>query len=349
MPDEIRDVPKFDALKILPSGTLVVWQELDRMFQGSGNVERQLPDRMNAVREHLALVFHRYLSGEDDLRQLSILMNNSPVEPSDPFLLNRNTLTGQPYPIEIDGTPIGIATYMLPHTSKLRAADKKLLGLTADLQKNQGFYVYRNKRLIVWGTWFNRSKKEFLSQLARIRIDIPPEFDGLWVLDVKKSRAVPPPVVCRNLDGAIENLSTRSKRTYTYRGRKETDNKIYPVWNRRKTRDGGFVYEVNEEFPLCRRLIEKFPACERELKNLLKFIASDLPLNQLQIDLSGRNVEIENASLCTAETVRDILKIFVDGLSNAKVNELLDNLKQDEPYKSFPQVIDEFRKDDAHD
>ncbi len=223
------------------------------------------------------------------------------------------------------------------------------MGITADLQRNQGFYVYRNKRLIVWGTWFNRSKKEFLSQPARIKIDIPPEFDGLWVLDVKKSRAVPPPVVCRNLDGAIENLSTRSKRTYTYRGRKETDKKIYPVWHRRKTRDGGFVYEVNEEFPICRQLIEKFPACERELKNLLKFIAAELPLNQLQIDLSGRNVEVENASLCTAETVREIIKIFTDGLSKAKVNELLDNLKQDEPYKSFPQVIDEFRKDDAHD
>ena len=188
-----------------------------------------------------------------------------------------------------------------------------------------------------------------MSQLARIRIDIPPEFDGLWVLDVKKSRAVPPPVVSRNLDGAIENLSTRSKKTYTYRGRKETDEKFYPVWTRRKTRDGAFVYEVNEEFPVVRRLLEKFPACERELKNLLKFIASELPLNQLQIDLSGRNVEIENASLCTAETVRDILKILTDGNSAHATNKLLDDLARDEPYKSFPQVIDEFRKDDAHD
>lgn len=201
----------------------------------------------------------------------------------------------------------------------------------------------------MWGTCFNRSKKEFLSQLARIRIDIPPEFDGLWVLDVKKSRAVPPPVIRERLDGAIENLSTRSKKTYTYRGRKETDEKFYPVWIRRKTCDDAFVYEVNEEFPVCRRLIEKFPACERNLKNLLKFIASDLPLRQLQIDLSGDKVEIENANLCTAETVCEIIKIFVDGKSAHDTNKLLNNLKRDEPYKNFPQVIAEFRKDDVYD
>ncbi len=347
-PDETQDVPKFDALKILPSGTLVVWQELDRMFQGSGKIERQLPDRMDAVREHLSLVFHRYLSGEDDLQKFSILMNNLPVEPSDPFLLNRNTPAGEPYSIPIGETPIGIATYMLPYPSKLRAADKKLLGITADLQKNQGFYVYRNKRLIVWGTWFNRSKKEFMSQLARIRIDIPPEFDGLWVLDVKKSRAVPPPVIRERLDGAIENLSTRSKRTYTYRGRKETD-KIYPAWNRRKTPDSGFIYEINEDFPVVRRLLEKFPACERDIKKLLKLIAAELPLRQLQIDLNNSDVEVENANLHTDDDIREILKIVTDGKSRSEVNALLDKLKRDDPYKNFPQVIAEFRKDDAYD
>ena len=222
------------------------------------------------------------------------------------------------------------------------------MGITADLQRNQGFYVYRNKRLIVWGTWFNRSKKEFLSQLARIQIDIPPEFDSLWVLDVKKSRAVPPPVIRERLDGAIENLSTRSKRTYIYRGRKETE-KIYPVWNRRKIRDGGFVYEINEDFPVVRRLLEKFPACKRDIKKLLKLIAAELPIQQLQNDLSEDKVAVENANLHTDDDIREILKIVTDGKSRSEVNALLDKLKHDDPYKNFPQVIAEFRKDDAHD
>lgn len=263
------------------------------------------------------------------------------------LVFHRNTQAADALTIKIDGAPIKIVPYRLPFPSKLKSADKKLLGLTADLQRAQGFYVYRNKRLIIWGTWFNRSKKETLSQLARIRIDIPPALDGLWVLDVKKSVAVPPPAVINNLDALIKNISERSRRTWKFRGRKETDKKFFPVWNRLKTRDG-IVYEVNAEHPIFLRLIEKFPACEREFKNLLKLIAAELPLNQLTVDLNA-DKEIANAELYTAESVREILKIFTDGLSNRELANLLDNLKRDEPYKNFPQVIDEFRGSDAYD
>ncbi|MBR3748202.1 MAG: hypothetical protein IKN27_14710 [Selenomonadaceae bacterium] len=271
------------------------------------------------------------------------------VEPADPFLLNRNTQAQDELSISVDGTPIKIVPYMLPFPSKLKAADKKLLGLTADLQRNQGFYVYRNRRLIVWGTWFRRSKKEFLSQLARIRIDIPPAFDGLWVLDVKKSVAKPPPVIRQNLDALIEKISASSKRTYTYRGRREHDKNFRHVWNRLKMRDGAVTYEIDETYPMFLRLIEKFPACEREFKNFLRLIAAELPLNQLTLDLGGNNVAIENADLYRADNVREILKIFTDGLTGDALNKLLDGLTRDEPYKNFPQVIDEFRGSDAND
>lgn len=72
------------------------------------------------------------------------------------------------------------------------------------MQKNQSFYVYRNKRLIVWGTWFNKARKDILSQLARIKIDIPAEYDNLWTLEVKKSAMSPPSSVRKNLDSLID-------------------------------------------------------------------------------------------------------------------------------------------------
>ena len=128
-----------------------------------------------------------------------------------------------------------------------------------------------------------------------------------------------------------------------------TDTKIYPAWNRRKIRDGSFVYEINEEFPVFRRLVEKFPACKRDLKNLLKIIAAELPLNSLKVDLTDSKIEIENQNLCTDDDIREILKIVTDGKSRREVNKLLDNLNRDEPYKNFPHVIDEFREDEAYD
>ena len=348
-PEEIECIPKFDLLKNLSSGTLVVWQELNRMLQGSSDFERKMPDKMNAVRDHLALVFHRYLNGEDDLNKLSIFVNNLAIEPSDPFLRNKNTQAQAVTPFLIDGQQIKIVPYVLPFPSRLSKTDKKLLGITADLQKNQGIYVYRNKRLIVWGKWFRLQKREKLSQLARIQIDIPPAFDSLWVLDVKKSFAIPPAVVCRNLDAMIEKISEKSRRTWVWRGRKETDKKIYPLWNRIKTRDGGIVYEINEKHPIFRRLIEKFPACEKDFKSTLKSIAAEFPFTQLTIDLSGDKNKIQNVGLYSEDDVQRILQIYIDGLTHEEANKLLDNLEQEEPYKNFPQIIEKFRKDAAYD
>lgn len=240
--------------------------------------------------------------------------------------------------------PIKYAGYMLPYPSKLKATDRKLLGITADLQRNQGFYIYRNKRLIVWGTWFRCAKKETLSQLARIQIDIPPALDSLWVLDVKKSAAVPPALVSQNFDAIIKNLAEKSKGTFTFRGRLETDKNFHHVWNRRTTREKEIVYEINDEHPVFLRLIEKFPACEQNFRNLLKLIAASLPMTSLTLDLRGGDAEIKNPALYTEDMARQILTTFTDGLTNDKLNALLDNLAKDDTFKNYPQLLEEFRR-----
>lgn len=341
--EEIFDVPCVNMLKNLSSGTLVVWQDLDRMFQGSENIKLILPDKMNNVVNHLALVFHRYLAGESGLKKCSIAVNNLPVEPSDPFLKDKSMQIMDEEKIEIPGyPPIKIVPYMLPYPSKLSVTDKKILGITEDLQKNQGFYVYRNKRLIVWGKWFRLTKKETLSQLARIQIDIPPAFDKEWVLDVKKSTAVPPEIVRKKLEGIVEELTGKSWRTYSFRGKRETDKKFPHMWNRLKTRDGGITYEINESHPIFLRLIEKFPACEENFKNLLKLISASLPINQLMIDFHGSD-EIKNSTLYSEEEARKILKVFLEGLSKAEVLKLLNSLARDDIFKHHSQLLEEFK------
>ena len=343
--DETKDIPRIDLLEKFSSGTLVVWQELDRMLQENKNIEKLLPEKMNEVIGHLSLVFHRYLSGEDDLKKISILVNNQCVEPSDPFLQHKNTQKMPDDAIRIEGCPpIKFVAYMLPYPSKLNANDKKLLGITSDLQRNQGFYVYRSKRLIVWGTWFKRARKETLSQLARIQIDIPPALDNLWVLDIKKSTAIPPAIVSKSFDSIIENLAAKSKRAWTYRGNVETDKNAQHVWNRLKTRDGGIVYEINDKHPIFLRLIDKFPACEQNFRNLLKLIAASLPMNRLTLDLRGGDVEINNVALYSENEARQILKVFIDGLLDNEVNALLDSLTKDDTFKNYPKLLAEFRR-----
>ena len=80
--EDFSSVPHIDDLLSQESGTLVVWQNLDRMLMGEMDFERALGRKMDEVRSHLELVFHRYLSGERGIKRLDILFNNAKKNPN---------------------------------------------------------------------------------------------------------------------------------------------------------------------------------------------------------------------------------------------------------------------------
>ncbi|MBK1720054.1 hypothetical protein CKO27_20840, partial [Thiocystis violacea] len=59
----------------------------------------------------------------------------------------------------------------------------------------QGFYFYRNHRLIQAGGWNGliQNEAEPHGSLARVRIDLPPSFDDSFSLNVQKSSVIVPP------------------------------------------------------------------------------------------------------------------------------------------------------------
>lgn len=84
--EEISQVPQIECLMESDTGTLVVWQQLDRLKAGETNFELALGRKIDSVREHLALVYHRYLSGESGITKLKLSINGAAVTPIDPFL-----------------------------------------------------------------------------------------------------------------------------------------------------------------------------------------------------------------------------------------------------------------------
>lgn len=103
------------------------------------------------------------------ITKLTIQMNGLKIEPKDPFLIGRSTVFQADEKFMIEGYPVEVSSFMLPHVSNLTKKEKAALGGTEGLTKDQGFYIYRNKRLLVWGTWFRMHRKDELSKLARIR------------------------------------------------------------------------------------------------------------------------------------------------------------------------------------
>ena len=338
--EEVESCPHFKELMSLEFGTLVIWQKLDRLKAGEIKFEEALGRKMDVVREHLSLVFHRYLTGEPGLNKFDISINGQAVVPLDPFMTHKSVQAMADEVLIVRGERILVRPYILPHTSKMSAEEIKRMGGKEGLRRQQGFYIYRNKRLVVWGTWFRMMRQGEMSKLVRIQVDIPNMLDDLWTLDIKKSSAIPPAEVRMNLKNVIDKMAEKSKRTWTTRGKKETSADITHVWNRLKTRNGGYIYEINREYPLIQELINKNSECKSQLEMLIKQIENNIPLNMLYLDLTN-DEKVENETEISKDEVFDMVRNVMHATDAHLRQQMLDSLRISEPFNYYDAEIRE--------
>ena len=152
---------------------------------------------------------------------------------------------------------------------------------------SQGFYVYRERRLIIHGTWFGLARQVELTKLARVRIDMPNSLDGAWKIDVKKASAQLPPPVRDRLRRIIEPLGAASKRVYRTRGRKLIEENRIPVWSRIQNKNQ-ISYRINDEHPMVLNLLSRLPPEARgDLLRVIEVAGASLPMDALFADLGG--------------------------------------------------------------
>lgn len=343
--EDIQQIPQFDELIKHESGTLVVWQKLDRLKAGEINFELSLGRKIDRVRDHLSLVYHRYLAGESGITKLKLSINGEKIKGIDPFLTDKSVQAMDDETLVIQGNKILVRPYILPHISKLTSDEIKMLGGKDGLRKQQGFYVYRNKRLLVWGTWFRMMRQGDLSKLARIRVDIPNTLDDLWTLDIKKSSALPPAEVRKNLEIIINQIAERSKRTWTFRGKKEVSDTETHVWNRMKNKQGGYYYEINREHPLVQQMIKANPDIEVSLNVLLRQIEMGLPLNQLYVDLNNDEQITNDNEQSDVEIVKSLQEMITMCVDKQEKCNLLDAIACIDPYSAHLDIVEKLKEE----
>lgn len=343
--DEIQTVPEIQHLLEKDSGTLVVWQNLDRLQAGEVQFEQTFGRKMDVVRDHLALVYHRYLSGEAGIKKLRIEINGERILPADPFLKDKSTRPMDDEVIIIRGEKVLVRPYILPHISRMTSDEIGLLGGKEGLRRYQGFYVYRNKRLLVWGTWFRMMRQGDMSKLARIQVDLSNALDDLWALDIKKSSALPPAEVRENLRSIIDRIAEKSRRTWTFRGKKEISDTTVHVWNRLKSPSGGIYYEINREHPLVQQLTGCHESLKKPLLALLQQIEKSIPLNQLYVDLNN-DEKVDNDQEQDPAAVGEALRALLEmgGEKEGKLS-LLETMAGIEPFSLYPDVCYEIREE----
>src|SRR5262249_48416353 len=157
-------------------GTLVIWDRMDSIGGLFGLDRETFFLRIRDVRAHLAMVFHRFLGG--DARRVEVSVNGRRVRPWEPFQrAHPATITLHEEPIRYGGAIVRVAPYVLPHRDRFaNESEYEEAGGIGGWGERQGFYVYRQRRLLVPGGWLGLGgarawTRDESSRLARIAID----------------------------------------------------------------------------------------------------------------------------------------------------------------------------------
>lgn len=335
--NEIQKFPKIDLLDAVDTGTYILLQKFDRVEESTSNLENTLKKYMDVTIDHLALVFHRYL---DD--GVNIYVNNEKIEARDPFLTqHKRTQLKRTQSFNIDGSTIFVKPYILPHAKYLKMSDIKKVGSKEQFKNEQGFYVYRNKRLIIWGTWFRLERKNELSKLARVMVDIPNSLDYMWNIDIKKSSASLPDKIKQKLYNAAENAAISSENVYSYRGRKSSNNNdISYVWERIKSRDG-YEYKINKDIPQIKMLEQTLNDEQLKLLDgLIENLEKNFPVNSIYLDVSKGDVNELSDDRDTLELLKEIEEQLDYAKSvNLDCKSIIDVFIKTEPYCKDSELV----------
>ncbi len=192
-----------EKINIEKSGTIVQIEDILSFNVALGNLDKTLNRVKKNIIDHIGLHFHRFLSSGKIKLFLSIvnlddLDNSTPnmlIPPIDPMPKN----SGSPnYPMDFkldldsNGT-IPIKAYIWPKNS--RDGEYKLNGAN----DSQGFYWYRNDRLIDFGGYKTGKENEPHGSLGRAAIELDPKFDDLFGLTVGKDEILPPQIFKNNV------------------------------------------------------------------------------------------------------------------------------------------------------
>lgn len=240
-------------------GTIVVIEHLDRVIDSDD--EKKAKSKFYRIasktEKHLALTFHRFIE-EDDL---VLELNGNPIKAWNPFILENSATQELPEEsvFSKDGSAeVTIQPYVLPHKTKFASDDDyQAAGGPKGWNYHQGVYVYRNRRLIICGTWFDYIKKEPAYNLARIKIDITSASDEDWKIDIKKSTASLPIYVKESVEREIDICTETSARVYNSRGSYSKSNVSAPnldyVWEQRKN-NGRYSFHINRKHSLLNNI-----------------------------------------------------------------------------------------------
>ncbi|MFL2078276.1 ATP-binding protein [Marinilactibacillus psychrotolerans] len=338
--DQTKKLKLYDDLDNMKSGTVVLWEKLDRISESVIKFDSEFNEVLSYSSKHMGLVFHRYIENPLMKNYFELYFNNLKVDPIDPFMTsNKGTQELEEETLFIDKVGIKVKPFIIPYASKLSAKERQIQNENKDLNINQGLYIYRNKRLIVWGKWFYLLREAELSKLARIRIDLPNSIDDIWTIDVKKSSASIPSTIKEPLKQIVIRSVGKSERVFRYRGRKANKDNKQHVWNKIENREK-FQFLINRDLSIYKALEESLDDNQlRLLNSLVRSLEDTFPYGDVYFELAkDREYETNTQTVDEVyQSAKNILEMYTGNIKIQKV--LLAEFKRTDLFSNYPEVI----------
>lgn len=304
------------------SGTVVLWQQLDRIVgeNVTNDEENQalFLAKFQPVVKYLEVVFHRFMAGRN---RVWISVGRHKCRAWDPFLIN-NEFTQELSSEKLDNHKVPVTPYVLPHVSKRTREETETGSGLYGWNAHQGFYVYRNRRMIIPGGYldFDFTPEEHF-KLCRIKVDLPNDLDHEWGIDVRKATASPP----GNVRGDLERIAkaTRAQAVKIYRARTgaaknvKRRGSLNDVWLK-KRRGDKILYEINRDNEAIKRILEEVTPKKSWVRKLFHLIEKTVPHRLIIMDNADHEDCHMNLPVKAGEPPKELLflckKIFKERL-----------------------------------
>lgn len=331
------------------SGTTVAWELLDRIVTEAYTADDFL-SLVDEVEQHLSMVFHRLLQGPR--ARLRIVLNGHDVKPWDPFMSGH---PAKPWtsPVARRQTPYGLIEaqcHVLPHRDHLSDAEFETNAGPNGWTAQQGFYVYRNERLLLAGGWLGlghgRSwNREEPHRLARIRLDIPNTADAEWKIDVRKLTARPPVALRPWLIALAAHTREQARKVFAYRGTPTSPAGALPLeqaWKIDRTKEG-IRYRVDQKHPMVSAVLESVGDKRQMILAMLRVIEETVPVQRIWLD-TAENKETPLTAFSgepPQEVINVLSTLFRDMVDRKGMSPEIarKSLLAIEPFQNYPSLV----------
>jgi hypothetical protein len=219
------------------TGTLLIWEKCDRILTkeyepGSTNEKNAINRLISSITKHVSLVYHRFLDKQDVReRNIDIFIGGVAVEPWNPFYPSKAEQVLQEkfqnLEVELPDNSVDIANmkaWILPHSRDMTDDEKVQARIS---NKAQGFYIYREGRLIQYGGWMGVfGVIEPHSSLLRIEFDFGHKLDDAFHIDVKKSRILFHPDLIEGLERILKPIYREAKNRYRRKNSQQVNSQV---------------------------------------------------------------------------------------------------------------------------